>query len=73
MGNFLFNSGIQPINKTDSKQQARINFVSFIKKRVRLNQLPQLYEDFYKTYYPEFMLDRIQFDDVFSALLNVTD
>lgn len=40
MGNFLFNSGVQPIDKTDLKQQARMNFVSFIKKRVRLNQLP---------------------------------
>lgn len=73
MGNFLFNSSLQVRDKHDKKQLARTNFISYIKKRIRLNQLPDIYEDFYKAYFPQFMLDKDQFDDVFSPLLNVTD
>lgn len=73
MGNFLFNSSLQIRDKHDKKQLARVNFISYIKKRIRLNQLPEIYEDFYKAYYPQFLLEKDQFDDVFSPLLNVTE
>ena len=44
-----------------------------IKKKIKLIQLPEIYDDFFKNYFPNFQLTFEQFDDVFSPIVNTTE
>jgi hypothetical protein len=74
MGNFLFSAGgVVRKETTIEKDEARIHLIGFIKKHVRLDELPRLVDDYNRDYAPNNLLNREQFSDTFCSILNVTD